>query len=363
MNADLLYSDTEESLRTSVRSLLAARLTTTDVATAYDQSVDFHALWEALATQLGLAGLLIPESLGGAGASAREAAVVLEELGGAVAPVPFLTSAVIATSTLVSAGDEELLGQLAGGDATAVLAVPLTSTPGGWTSVTSVGATVTGQVTSVADGHWADWFIVPTSTESDEPALIAVPAGGATIAPVVSLDMSRPLSDLTFEGVEGRILCSGEAARSAVAEALQLGAGLLVSEQYGVARWCVETTVAYAKERYQFGRAIGSYQAVKHRLADLFLQVESLRAIARLAADSLAQRSDDTAVVVALGQAYASDTAVHAAEEAVQLHGGIGMTWEHPAHLYLKLAKADQLAFGTSDHHRLVLADLVDLPA
>ncbi|MBO0881675.1 MAG: acyl-CoA dehydrogenase, partial [Mycobacterium sp.] len=127
--------------------------------------------------------------------------------------------------------------------------------------------------------------------------------------------------------------------------------------------WCLDTTLAYVKQRKQFGRAIGSYQAIKHRLADLWVEVNSAAAAARYAADTCARRDVDAAIAAAVAQAYCSDIAVHAAEECIQLHGGIGMTWEYPAHLYLKRAKSDQLAFGTAYRHRARLAQLVGLPA
>ena len=151
--------------------------------------------------------------------------------------------------------------------------------------------------------------------------------------------------------------------KSALAAALETGAALLASEQLGVAQWCFDTTLAYAKQRKQFGRAIGSYQAIKHRLADLWFEVGSATAAARYAADTCARGDEDAATRRRIAQAYCSGVAVHAAEECVQLHGGIGMTWEYPAHLYLKRAKSDQLAFGTAYRHRARLAELVDLPS
>jgi alkylation response protein AidB-like acyl-CoA dehydrogenase len=129
-----------------------------------------------------------------------------------------------------------------------------------------------------------------------------------------------------------------------------------------VAQWCFDTTLAYAKQRKQFGRAVGSYQAIKHRLADLWFEVSSATAVARYAADTCARGDEDASTAAALAQAYCSGIAVHAAEECVQLHGGIGMTWEYPAHLYLKRAKSDQLVFGSAYRHRARLAELVDLP-
>src|SRR5690606_26199248 len=147
-----------------------------------------------------------------------------------------------------------------------------------------------------------------------------------------SLDMSRPLARVTPAG-EGELLASGDAARAAIDAGLAAGQALLASEQLGLAQWCLETTVEYAKTRIQFARPIGSFQAIKHRLADLFLEVAQAQAAARYAADTLATGDADAPVAQAVAQSYCSDVAVHAAEEALQLHGGIGMTWEHPVHL------------------------------
>ncbi|MFE1847671.1 acyl-CoA dehydrogenase family protein, partial [Streptomyces sp. NPDC059515] len=154
----------------------------------------------------------------------------------------------------------------------------------------------------------------------------------------------------------------GAHAAPAVRRALRAGAGLLASEQLGLADWSLTETVAYLKERKQFNRPVGGFQALKHRLAQLWLEVAGVRAAARNAADALAT-GEDTDVAVAVAQAYAAPVAVHAAEEALQLHAGIGMTWEHPVHLRLKRAKADSLAHGTAGAHREALAGLADLPA
>jgi alkylation response protein AidB-like acyl-CoA dehydrogenase len=353
---DLLYSDIEEELRSSVRALLADRAAATAVLarTESAEPVDTK-LWRALATDLGCAGLAVPESLGGAGASWREVAVVLEELGRAVAPVPFLGSAVVATAALLAAGDQELLPELASGAKSAALAVPLTTSPTGpfpALDVTADGA-VSGSVTSVADALTADFLLVPAGG-----ALYAVDAAAAERTPVTSLDLTRPLCDVTFAGAPGRRI--GDAA-PAIERALTAGAALLAAEQLGMAEWCLETTVAYTKTRRQFARQIGSYQAIKHRLADVWVSVTQARAVSRYAASCLADGDPDTAVAAALAQAVCSQVAVKAAEECVQLHGGIGFTWEHPAHLYLKRAKSASIAFGTPDRHRAHLASLVDL--
>lgn len=196
----------------------------------------------------------------------------------------------------------------------------------------------------------------------DGTSVHAIDAGAARIEPVLSLDMTRQLTDVTLEGTAGEVVVPAGAGEAAVRRALLAGTALLASEQLGVAQWCLTTTVAYLKERRQFGRVVGGFQALKHRLADVYVEVESAAAAARYAAATLDAGDPGTEVAAHVAQAYCGDVAVHAAEEAVQLHGGIGMTWEHPAHLYLKRAKADQLAFGTSGEHRARLAGLVDLP-
>jgi alkylation response protein AidB-like acyl-CoA dehydrogenase len=359
---DLLYTDIEDDLRSSVRALLADRCDPAAVTALYDGDRSVVAgLWKALAADLGLAGLLVPEERGGAGASAREAAVVLEELGRAVAPVPFLTSAVVATTVLLEA-EGGLLAELAAGERTAALAVPLSTAPDGPLPALRADAEgrLTGTVTSVAGALEADVLLVAVREGDGPVAVYAVPAAEAELTPVVSLDMSRQLADVRLDRAAGeRVLADGE---PAIRRALLAGAALLASEQFGLARWCLETTLAYLKERRQFGRVVGGFQALKHRLADLYTEVESAGVAARYAAAALAAGDPDGEVAASLAQAYCADLAVRAAEEALQLHGGIGMTWEHLLHLYLKRAKADQIALGSAGAHRARLAALVDLP-
>jgi alkylation response protein AidB-like acyl-CoA dehydrogenase len=332
------------------------------VVRAYDPAPqDFSDIWQTLAAELGAAGLLVPESLGGAGAGAREAAVVMEEIGRAVAPVPFLSSAVLATVALMGAGDTETVSALAQGELTAALVVPLSTAPADPVAGVSIGADgLTGLVSSVAGAGEADVLVVPVAgPDGLELHTVSRTADGVQVSPLLALDMTRPLANVGFSGATSSRVGP---AHSALAEALLMGVALLASEQLGVAQWCFDTTLAYAKQRKQFGRAIGSYQAIKHRLADLWFEVGAATAVARFAADACARGDADASIAAAIAQAYCSGIAVHAAEECVQLHGGIGMTWEYPAHLYLKRAKSDQLALGTAYRHRARLAELVDLP-
>ncbi len=393
---DLLYTDTERALSDSLVSLLADRggldkaLARIESAQTYDDK-----LWQAVAADLGCAGLLIGERDGGAGASYREAAAVAEALGSFVAPVPFLGSAVVATAALlsvaagasVSSGTPftpaktaaNLLGRMADGSVTAALAVPFATAPGphgdrafpAWVrlagprpgdAATGV-ARLRGMVTGVADALPAGILLVPADGVPHGLYLVDMSASGVAKAPVTSLDMTRQLCDISFDDAPGTPIASGPAATRALEAALTAGAGILAAEQIGLAQRCLDMTVAYVKERRQFARPVGSFQGLKHRLADLWVAVTQARAASRYAAACLASGSPDARVAVALAKAYCSEVAVNAAQECVQMHGGIGFTWEHPAHLYLKRAKADSIGFGTPDAHRAALASLVNLPA
>lgn len=360
---DLLYSEIEDELRASVRSLLNDRSPVATVLERVEGAEPADAnLWKTLAAELGTAGLAIPEERGGAGASFREAGVVLEELGRAVTPVPYLGSAVTATAAVLACDDAELLGGLASGDRTAALAVPASTAPTAplATMISANGGMLSGTITSVADALAADVLLVPTA---DRLYAVETSAAGVTRAPVTSLDLTRRLCDVTLDHAAGRVLATGTAAGDAVAAGLTAGAALLASEQLGTAEWCLTTTVDYLKTRHQFGRPVGSFQALKHRMADLWVGVTQARAVARYAAACVAGGDPDTAVAVAVAQAHCSEVAVLAAEECIQLHGGIGFAWEHPSHLFLKRAKSQAIMYGTPDRHRAALATLADLPA
>jgi alkylation response protein AidB-like acyl-CoA dehydrogenase len=389
---DLLYSDAERALSDALASLLADRggldqaLARVESAQTYDDK-----LWEAVAADLGCAGLLIPERDGGAGASYREAAAAAEVLGSYVAPVPFLGSAVVATAALLSVAEgvqassgtpftpakaaADLLAKMADGGVTAALAVPFATVPGsGFPASIRVSgprpgdaatgvARLRGMVSGVADALPAGVLLVPADGVPHGFYLVDMAAEGVAKAPVTSLDMTRQLCDLSFDDASATLIASGPGAERALDAALAAGAGILAAEQTGLAQRCLDMTVAYVKERKQFARPVGSFQGLKHRLADLWVSVTQARAASRYAAACLATGSADAKIAVALAKAYCSEVAVQAAQECVQMHGGIGFTWEHPAHLLLKRAKADSIAFGTADAHRAALASLVDLPA
>ncbi len=380
---DLTYTEQETELRSAVRSVLEDRasfsavLARTESAQTYDT-----ALWRTLAADIGCAGLLVPESLGGAGASFREAAVMAEEIGRSVAAVPYLGSAVIATAALLSvlkAGEAgsvsagELLTELASVTTTVALAVPFASMPGIRVEPEiRIGPAeehdadgmyrLSGSVSEVADALPADVLVVPADGVPHGLFALRAHEPGVTRTPVVSLDMTRQLCDLRLENVLARRITAGPQAELAVAAALRAGAAMLAAEQVGLAERALEITLDYVKHRYQFARPIGSFQAIKHRLADWWVAVTHARAASRYAAACLADADQDAPVAVALAKAACSDTAMLAGQEMIQLHGGIGFTWEHPAHLYLKRAKSSSIGLGTADRHRATLARLANLP-
>jgi alkylation response protein AidB-like acyl-CoA dehydrogenase len=433
MTTDLLYSETERDLAAALADLLADRAAAADVIARIERTETYDTkLWRTVAAEIGIAGLLIPEALGGAGASYRELAAAAEQFGAFAAPIPYLGSAAVATAALLSAArsavaDDDrrrgglspddpgglgsassgpaamaraaqlraaaaanagtagsgttgappvspaagLLRQLADGSVTAALVVPVTTrsaTPFPSTvrvagSDPATGAAkLSGTVRAVADALPADVLLVPADGVPTGLYLVDAAATGVHRTPVVSLDMTRQLCEVTFDGAAARQVVIGAAAEAAIAAGLSAGAVILAAEQLGLAQRCLDLTVAYARERRQFARQIGSFQAIKHRLADLWTSITQARAASRYAAACLADGDPDVEVAVALAKSACCDAAVTAAQECVQLHGGIGFTWEHPAHLYLKRAKAASLAFGTPGAHRAALAHLVDLP-
>jgi alkylation response protein AidB-like acyl-CoA dehydrogenase len=427
MTADLLYSETERDLAAALTDLLTDRAAPADVIGRTERPETYDTkLWRTVAAEIGIAGLLIPEALGGAGASYRELATAAEQFGAFTAPIPYLGSAAVATAVLLSAARSAvasgaegnldaddpggfgsassgpaaavraaqlraaaraaaasaagqatvspaaaLLRQLADGSLTAALAVSTATGPAvpfpALARVAGRGADpgtvkLRGTVPAVADVLPADVLLVPADGVPSAVYLVEANAPGVHRTPLVSLDMTRQLCDVTLDDAPARQVAVGAAAEAAVSAGLAAGAAVLAAEQLGLAQRCLDLTIAYVTERRQFARQIGSFQAVKHRLADLWTTITLARAASRYAAACLADGDPDTPVAIALAKSACCEAAVTAAQECVQLHGGIGFTWEHPAHLYLKRAKAASVAYGTPGAHRATLAGLVNLP-
>ena len=365
---DLLYTETEEDLRSTVRGLFEKRCDWTAVLARCETEEPYDlGLWRTVADELGLAGLLVAEEHGGAGAGPRELGVLAEEVGRHVAPVPFLGS-VFTTALLrectADARVRELLDEITAGTRCATLAAGLARSPYAEfpRDVTAEGGELSGSVQTVVDVEVADTAIVP-AVDGGRPALYIVDTGaaGVTREMATPLDLTRRFGTLRFDRAAAARVEAGGDAEALLRRALITAAGVVSCEQVGLAQRCLDATVEYALTRYQFGRPIGSFQAVKHRLADLWTSVSNGRAVARNATDGLA-RDAEPELAVALAQSHGSDMVVLAAEEHLQLHGGIGMTWEHPAHLYLGRAKSSQLTLGSGEQHRARIGEIVDLP-
>ncbi len=369
----LAVSTEQRELRESVRRFLADRVPVSRVRELMetDEGTD-RKVWEQAGAQLGLQGIAIPESCGGAGFSFAEQAIVLEELGAALYGGPYLASAVLAATALLSSSHvaaRRLLPPIASGESVATLA--FTEDDGSWepaaVRLTAAGDGADGWVLDghksfVLDGHTADLILVVAATGAGL-SLFAVQAGaeGLDRRVLPTLDQTRKLARLVFRSVPARLIGAAGAAAPVLARTLDVAAIALAAEQLGGAQRALDMAVAYAKIREQFGRPIGSFQAIKHRCADLLLEVESLRSAVGYAAAAVAEDSAEVPALAPLTKAYASDVYFHVAAENIQIHGGIGFTWEHDAHLYFKRAAASALFLGDASYHRERLAQRIGL--
>lgn len=362
-----------EALRDSVRGLLERSSAPAEVRRLMesDQGYD-QASWTQGATQLGLTGLAIPEEFGGAGYGPLELAVVFEEMGRALYCGPFLSTVGLAAQVLLSSDDaavkKEWLPSIAAGESFATLA--FTEQAASWDPATLTMTTIrsgnswrlTGTKWFVLDGQIADLILVVTRTDLGL-AVFAVPgtADGLSRDAMVTMDATRKMSRLTFDQVEGQLVGSAAAGAQLVQRALHLGAVALAAENVGGAQQCLDMSAQYAQDRVQFGRPIGSFQAIKHKLANMLIGVEQARSALYFAAREAANAGPDLALAASLAKSYTSDAYFNAAADTLQIHGGIGFTWEHPAHLYFKRAKTNQLLLGSSAHHRGLVADHVGI--
>jgi alkylation response protein AidB-like acyl-CoA dehydrogenase len=310
--------------------------------------------------------------LGGQGFGRIAEGVVLEELGRVLYPGPFLASAVVAAGVLVICGDpvasERYLPGIASGTLIATLARteadPSSIADGFGTTACSAGAgsevTVTGRKVAVIAGADADLFLV-TATGPHGPAIVAIAADspGVRVESEPVLDLTRRLATVNLEAAHGTPLDMVIPPREAFHRIENLVGAALVSEQVGAAAAVLDIAVGYASTRVQFGREIGSFQAVRHRLADLAATLEAATASARAAAACGDLGGADATMTIATAQSYCSEAFVEIAEGAIQILGGIGYTWEHPAHLYLKRAKSSELIFGDPGFHRRRLYEIL----
>jgi acyl-CoA dehydrogenase len=353
MTPALSASDTQ-ALRASMTGAMAAMSPPERVRELMATAAGWdRAEWQRLCRELGTAGVAVDEQYGGSGLSAREAGVLFEVAGRSLLCAPLFSVAGLAIPLLQALADdaasERLLPGLVAGEKTATV---VTADGAGRHGVEQLGVRhdadgLTGRAGYVIDGATADHILVPART-SNGCGVFLVEAGapGLTVAPLVTLDQTRKQAHLDFSGTPATRLGSGDAT-AAVQSSYDAARAMLACELTGVIAQSLDLTVAFAKLRVQFGRPIGSFQAVKQRLADLLIKAESARSAATAAAAAVADHSPDLPWVAAVAKAYASEAASLVTAEMIQLHGGVGFTWEHDAHLYFKRARASEEMLGT----------------
>jgi alkylation response protein AidB-like acyl-CoA dehydrogenase len=362
-----------DELRQLVREFLRERSPSHEVRRLMEAGVsrDDEA-WALLAGQLGLTGIAVPERYGGAGYGPAELGIVLEEMGSALLVAPYFATVALAGQVLAASGDEDAMARwlprIADGSLTATLAIAEES--GSW-DLAEVAATarpagggwaVTGAKLFVIDGDTADLLLV-VAHAPDGPGVFAVDRGapGVESARLDTLDLTRALASVTLGEASAVRVGAGRDAAAWLSEVQDLTLAALAAEQLGGAARCLDLAVGYAKVREQFGRPIGSFQAIKHKCANLLLEVECGRSAVYYASEALAGKEEDAALAAVLAYVHCSQAFTRAAKECIQIHGGIGYTWEHDAHLYLRRAKSSELLFGPPARQRKRLAELAGI--
>jgi alkylation response protein AidB-like acyl-CoA dehydrogenase len=367
------FSEEQEELRRIVRQFLEDKSSESAVREQMDTEKGYDdAVWTQMAEQMGLQGLIIPEEYGGSGYSYVELIVVLEEMGRSLLCAPYFSSVVLAANALMSSDDDDAkaayLPGIASGETVATVA--FTEENGRWdeAGVTATASksgddwSITGEKMFVLDGHVADLLIVAARTDAGV-SLFGVDgdASGVTRTALATMDQTRKQAKVELAGASGRLIGADGGGWATLERMLDLAAVGLAAEQVGGAQMCLDMSVEYAKVRVQFGRPIGSFQAIKHKCADMLLETESAKSAAYYAGWCASELNDELPSVASLAKAYCSEAYFHAAAENIQIHGGIGFTWEHPAHLYFKRAKSSELLFGDPTYHRELLAQRIGI--
>jgi alkylation response protein AidB-like acyl-CoA dehydrogenase len=367
------FSEEQEELRGIVRSFLNDKSSEATVRELMDTESGYDAaVWTQMAEQMGLQALVIPEEFGGQGYGFVELVVVLEEMGRRLLCAPYVSTVVLGAQTLIHSGDDaakqQYLPGIASGETIATLAytepngkwdesaVTMTATPSG------DGWTLDGTKLYVLDGHTADLIITAARTDAGISLFaVAGDAEGLTRTALSTMDQTRKQARLEYAGVPATLIGADGQGWEVLSQVLDLAAVALAAEQVGGAQEVLDSAVQYAKDRVQFGRPIGSFQAIKHKCADMLLEVESAKSAAYYAGWCASELNDELPSVASLAKAYCSEAYFHAAAENIQIHGGIGFTWEHPAHLYFKRAKSSELLFGDPTYHRELLAQRIGI--
>ena len=367
------FSEEQEELRRSVRRFLDDKSPISEVRRLMETTEGYDpAVWSQMGQQLGLQGLHIPEEYGGSGYSYVELIVVLEEMGKSLLCAPYFSTVALAANAILTSGDDaakkELLPGIASGETIAALA--LTEDNGRWdlegiqleATKSGDGYTLNGHKMFVIDGHVANLIVVVARSAAGIGFFaVDADAAGLTRKALSTMDMTRKQARLEFANTPARLIGTDGGGEAPLSKTLDLAAVALAAEQVGGAQRCLDMAVEYAKVRIQFGRPIGSFQAIKHKCADMLLEVESAKSAAYYAGWAAADDSDELPVVASLAKAYCSEAYFHAAAENIQIHGGIGFTWEHDAHLYFKRAKSSELLLGDPTYHRELLAQRIGI--
>jgi len=366
------FTEEQEELRNVVRSFLEDKSPESAVRELMETEEGYDkGAWSQMAEQLGLQSLTIPEEYGGQGFSHVELGIVLEEMGRALLCAPYYSTVVLAANALMQSGNEDAKQQYLPGiaDGSTIATVAVAEASGKWSpdgiqmEATESGGnwTLTGEKMFVTDGATANLIIVAARANGGIHLFtVDGDASGLTRESLSTMDQTRKQARLTFDNTPaGHLADTNDFAM--LSTILDLAAVGLANEQVGGAQFVLEMAVQYAKDRVQFGRPIGSFQAIKHKCADMLLEVESAKSAAYYASWCASEMNDELPSVASLAKAYCSEAYFHCAAENIQIHGGIGFTWEHPAHLYFKRAKSSELLFGDPAYHRELLAQRIGL--
>jgi alkylation response protein AidB-like acyl-CoA dehydrogenase len=367
------FSEEQEELRKVVKDFLNAKSDEATVRELMDTESGYDtAVWSQMGEQMGLQGLIIPEEFGGSGYGYVELIVVLEEMGRRLLCAPYFSTVVLAANTLMHSGDAaakaKYLPGIASGETIATLA--FTEANGKWdeSGITMEASgsgdswTLNGEKMYVLDGHTAGLVLVAARTGSGVSLFaVAGDAAGLTRTALSTMDQTRKQARLGFANVSAELIGTEGGGWDVLSTVLDLAAVGLAAEQVGGAQECLEMAVQYAKDRVQFGRPIGSFQAIKHKCADMLLEVESAKSAAYYAGWCASEMNDELPSVASLAKSYCSEAYFHTTAENIQIDGGIGFTWEHPAHLYFKRAKSSELLFGDPTYHRELLAQRIGI--
>ncbi|GLZ09237.1 acyl-CoA dehydrogenase [Actinomadura sp. NBRC 104412] len=368
----LAITPEQEALRDTARRFLASESPLERVRAVMDTPTAFdEELWRRMATELGAAGLAVPEQFGGAGMGYQEVSYLAEEAGRALAPSALLATAGMAVPALMAGTQEAraaLLPSIADGSAIATVAWPDLGSPGSTTAPAAradrgpSGWTVSGGFPHVLDGAAAAILLVPAEGP-DGLTVFAVESGepGVRVEPLPAFDQTRGLARVDLSDAPATPV-SVPGGGSEVLAAVRAHADVvLAAEMVGGAQACLDMSVEYAKVREQFGRPIGSFQAIKHKCAENQVEIEGARAMARYAAWCAQAIPDAMEEPAAVAKATAAEAYFRAAGDNLQIHGGIGVTWEHDAHLYFKRAKASLMLFGDVGAYQRRIADLIGI--